>query len=467
MSEHNKSDDKDLPLRDDIRLLGRILGDTVRAQEGEAVFDLVEAIRQCSIRFRRHEDHAARRELEATLDSLSRDQTIDVVRAFSYFSHLANLAEDQHHIRRSRAHQIAGSAPREGSLAHALARAFDAGMGSAELIAFFETANVVPVLTAHPTEVQRKSILNCQMAIARLLDERDRLQLTPEERQANDEALRRAVLTLWQTRMLRTEKLSVMDEVSNGLSYFDYSFLRELPRLYANLEDRLASRDRSWGALELPSFMQVGSWIGGDRDGNPFVTAEILEKALATQAEKALTFYMDEVHTLGSQLSVAQGLVSASDALLRLAAASPDGSPHRSDEPYRRALTGIYARLAATYADEFNLPFSSLDDTRAAFDRVRAACEARDRDPDELVYSAAQVVCVGADEAEVARRAAAIGRQPDELRANGAAGTPDEVVARLRAFAELGATRAYLQVLDLGDLDHLALIAEEVVPHLP
>ena len=124
-------------------------------------------------------------------------------------------------------------------------------------------------------------------------------------------------------------------------------------------------------------------------------------------------------------------------------------------------------RLAATYADEFNLPFSSLDDTRAAFDRVRAACEARDRNPDELVYSAAQVVCVGADEAEVARRAAAIGRQPDELRANGAAGTPDEVVARLRAFAELGATRAYLQVLDLGDLDHLALIAEEVVPHLP
>ena len=350
MSEQHPSDDKDLPLREDIRLLGRLLGDTVRAQEGEAVFDLVETIRQSSIRFRRHEDHAARRELEATLDSLSRDQTIDVVRAFSYFSHLSNIAEDQHHIRRSRAHQIAGSTPKEGSLAHALERAFEAGMGSGELAAFFETARVTPVLTAHPTEVQRKSILNCQMAIARLLDERDRMQLTPEESEANTDALRRAVLTLWQTRMLRTEKLSVMDEVSNGLSYFDYSFFQELPRLYARLEDRLASRDRSWGALELPNFMQVGSWIGGDRDGNPFVTAEILDKALATQAEKALTFYMDEVHTLGSQLSVAQGLVSASDALLRLAAASPDGSPHRSDEPYRRALTGIYARLAATYA---------------------------------------------------------------------------------------------------------------------
>jgi F420-dependent oxidoreductase-like protein len=123
-------------------------------------------------------------------------------------------------------------------------------------------------------------------------------------------------------------------------------------------------------------------------------------------------------------------------------------------------------RLAATYADEFNMPFSSLEDTGAAFDRVRAACEKRDRDPADVVYSAAQVVCVGADEAEVRRRAAAIGREPDELRANGAAGTPDEVVARLRSFAELGATRAYLQVLDLHDLDHLGLIAEEVAPHL-
>mgnify|MGYP002129383019 CR=1 FL=1 len=349
MSEHHPSDDKDLPLRDDIRLLGRVLGDTVRAQEGEAVFDLVETIRQSSIRFRRHEDHAARRELEATLDSLSRDQTIDVVRAFSYFSHLSNIAEDQHHIRRSRAHQIAGSTPKEGSLAHALERAFEAGMGSGELAAFFDTAQVTPVLTAHPTEVQRKSILNCQMAIARLLDERDRMQLTPEEAAASDEALRRAVLTLWQTRMLRTAKLSVIDEVNNGLSYFDTTFLRELPRLYASLEDRLAAADPALGAPELAAFVQVGSWIGGDRDGNPFVTAEVLERALAMQAAVALGYYLTELHTLGSQLSLGLGLVSASDALLALAERSPDHSPHRSDEPYRRAITGIYARLAATY----------------------------------------------------------------------------------------------------------------------
>ncbi|NMG73218.1 phosphoenolpyruvate carboxylase [Aromatoleum diolicum] len=340
--------DKDAPLREDIRLLGRVLGDTVRDQQGEAVFGLIERIRQTSVRFRRDDDRAARVELEGILDALSREQTIQVVRAFSYFSHLANIAEDQHHIRRSRAHLIAGSAPREGSLAHALTRAFG-GHNAGELAAFFDRASISPVLTAHPTEVQRKSILNCQTDIAHLLDMRDRMELTPEERDESDEGLRRAVLTLWQTRMLRPAKLSVVDEVANGLSYFDATFLRELPRLYANLEDQLASRDQALGALELPAFLKVGSWIGGDRDGNPFVTDEVLERALAMQAAAALGFYLDELHALGARLSLALGLVSASDALLTLAERSPDHSPHRDDEPYRRAISGIYARLAATH----------------------------------------------------------------------------------------------------------------------
>ncbi len=342
--------DKDAPLREDIRLLGRLLGDTVRDQQGAAAFELIERIRQNSVRFRRDDDIAARRELEDILDALSREQTIQVVRAFSYFSHLANIAEDQHHIRRSRAHLIAGSAPRAGSLAHALAEAFAAGAtDAAGLVEFFDGALISPVLTAHPTEVQRKSILNCETVIARLLDERDRMQLTPEEAEANLEALRRAVLTLWQTRMLRTAKLSVIDEVNNGLSYFDTTFLHELPRLYAGLEDRLAAAEPALGASELAAFLQVGSWIGGDRDGNPYVTAEVLERTLAMHAAVALGHYLDELHVLGSQLSLGLGLVSASDALLALAARSPDHSPHRSDEPYRRAISGIYARLAATY----------------------------------------------------------------------------------------------------------------------
>src|SRR5690606_31445348 len=144
-------------------------------------------------------------------------------------------------------------------------------------------------------------------------------------------------------------KLSVIDEVTNGLSYFETTFLRELPRLYASLEDRLAAADPALGTPELAAFVQVGSWIGGDRDGNPFVTAEVLERALAMQCAVALGHYLDELHILGSQLSLGIGLVSASDALLALAEASPDHSPHRSDEPYRRAISGIYARLAATY----------------------------------------------------------------------------------------------------------------------
>jgi F420-dependent oxidoreductase-like protein len=123
-------------------------------------------------------------------------------------------------------------------------------------------------------------------------------------------------------------------------------------------------------------------------------------------------------------------------------------------------------RLAATFADEFNLPFSSLADTEAQFGRVRAACQARGRDPGSIRLSAAQVVCCGVDESEVERRAAAIGRQPDELRANGAAGTPDEVVARLRAFGDIGAETVYLQVLDLNDLDHIRLLSTEVLPHV-
>jgi F420-dependent oxidoreductase-like protein len=123
-------------------------------------------------------------------------------------------------------------------------------------------------------------------------------------------------------------------------------------------------------------------------------------------------------------------------------------------------------RLAATYASEFNLPFASVEDTRDQYERVRAACEARGRDPGSLAYSSAQTVCCGVDEAEVERRAANIGRKPDDLRAHGIAGTPDEVVARIQAFAAIGAERVYLQVLDLDDLDHVDLLATEVLPRV-
>ena len=340
--------DKDLPLREDIRLLGRLLGDTVRAQEGDLEFELVERIRRSSIAFHRHDNRAAREELEGILDGLTADRTMIVVRAFSYFSHLANIAEDLHHIRRSRAHLIAGSAPREGSLSHALDRARDAGLAPESVAAFFDSALVVPVLTAHPTEVQRKSILDTEMKITCLLEQRDRVQLTPDERAANDEAVRRSVLALWQTRMLRHHKLAVIDEVANGLSFYDYTFLRELPRLYARLEDDLARRYPQLPARELPPFLRMGSWIGGDRDGNPFVSAEVLRRTLRMQSSRVFAYYLEQLHKLGADLSQTSIVVEVSDELKQLAHRSPNNSPHRADETYRQALTGIYARIATT-----------------------------------------------------------------------------------------------------------------------
>jgi phosphoenolpyruvate carboxylase len=339
--------EEDTRLRNDIRLLGRILGDTVRDQEGADVFDLVERIRQTSIRFHRDNDKPARRELELILDSMSTSQTVRIVRAFSYFSHLANIAEDQNNIRQMRARSKAGATPPPGSLALTLSHARTAGFGASDLRKFFAGALASPVLTAHPTEVRRKSTIDREMEIAALLDCRERVQLTREEVEASDEQLRRAVLTLWQTNLLRRTKLTVLDEVANGLSFYDYTFLHEVPRLHCTLEDRLNEGEGAAQA-ELASFLKIGSWIGGDRDGNPFVTAEVMRGTLKMQSSRILRFYLDELHRLGAELSLAAHLADVSKDLRALAERSPDKSPHRSGEPYRLAVSGIYARLAAT-----------------------------------------------------------------------------------------------------------------------
>src|SRR6202163_1708954 len=341
--------EEDARLRTDIRLLGRILGDTVRDQEGADVFDLVERIRQTSIRFHRDDDRPARRELEVILDGMSISETVRIVRAFSYFSHLANIAEDHNNIRQMRVRSTAGGSPRPGTLALTLSHARAAGFGAADLRRFFETALVSPVLTAHPTEVRRKSTIDREMEIAALLDRRERVQLTPEEAEASDEQLRRAVLTLWQTNLLRRTKLTVLDEVANGLSFYDYTFLHEVPRVHCALEDRLNEGDGS-AQGELASFLKMGSWIGGDRDGNPFVTADVMRGTLRLQSSRVLRFYLEELHALGAELSLAAHLADVSKDLRALAERSPDTSPHRSGEPYRLAVSGIYARLTATAA---------------------------------------------------------------------------------------------------------------------
>ncbi|AJX14967.1 phosphoenolpyruvate carboxylase [Burkholderia ubonensis] len=338
-------EDKDRPLFEDIRFLGRLLGDVVREQEGDAVFDVVETIRQTAVKFRREDDREAAQTLEKKLRKLTPEQTVSVVRAFSYFSHLANIAEDRHHNRRRRIHALAGSAPQPGTVAFALDQLKQAGGASKGVLQrFFDDALIVPVLTAHPTEVQRKSILDAQHDIARLLAERDQ-ELTARERQHNEAMLRARVTALWQTRMLRDARLTVGDEIENALSYYRATFLDELPALYGDIEAALAEHGLP---ARVPAFFQMGSWIGGDRDGNPNVTATTLDEAIHRQSAVILEHYLEQVHKLGAELSVSNLLVGASDAVKALAAASPDQSPHRVDEPYRRALIGIYTRLAAS-----------------------------------------------------------------------------------------------------------------------
>jgi phosphoenolpyruvate carboxylase len=330
---------KNRPLVEDIRLLGRVLGDVIREQEGVQAFELIERVRQLSVAYRLKADASAGRVLDRLLKNLSADQTVTVIRAFSYFSHLANIAEDQHHVRRRAVHEKDGH-QQEGSLALALERLHRANHRAADIAQVLQDAYISPVLTAHPTEVQRKSILDAERAVATLVGERD--DLASADKLADNEALIRARVTqLWQTRMLRTAKLTVADEVENALSYYPGTFLREIPRLYRDLERALPGH-------EVAPFLRMGHWIGGDRDGNPNVSAGTLRHALARQCEVALRFYLTEVHELGAELSMSGTLAPVSEELKALADQSGDLNPHRQDEPYRRALIGLYSRLAAT-----------------------------------------------------------------------------------------------------------------------
>jgi len=338
-SAPDRAAEKNRPLVEDIRLLGRILGDVIREQEGAEAFELVERVRQLAVAYRLKRDARAGQALDRLLTGLSGDRTVSVIRAFSYFSHLANIAEDQHHLRRRAFHDRLGHL-QEGSLAMAFERLARGGIDADRIAETLQHAFISPVLTAHPTEVQRKSILDAERAVAELLAARS-TPLTDIALAENEQLLRARVTQLWQTRMLRTANLTVDDEIENALSYYRATFLAQIPMLYRHVEALLPGHP-------IANFFRMGNWIGGDRDGNPFVSAATLETALARQSETALRFYLTQVHELGAELSNSATLTAVSKPLQTLADASGDSSPHRADEPYRRALIGVYARLAGT-----------------------------------------------------------------------------------------------------------------------
>ncbi len=313
----------------DIRFLGRILGDVIRAYGGEALYDQTEAIRRASVE--RHRSATPGAAAVPELEALDLDGTLDFVRGFMLFSLLANLAEDRQGVAREQG----------ASVAEALTALEAQGISRASVAEMLESAAIVPVLTAHPTEVRRKSVIDHKNRIAALMRLRDAGTAVTPQGDDVENAIRRQIALLWQTRPLRERRLFVADEIDNARAYMRDVFLPALPLLYARWDKQLGSR--------VPSFLTLGSWIGGDRDGNPYVDADTMRLAFRGGAEAALGHYLDMLHALGAELSLSSKYSDVPEAVLKLAEAGGDNAPSREDEPYRRAISGVYARLAATY----------------------------------------------------------------------------------------------------------------------
>ena len=324
-------------LNDDIRLLGRTLGDVIADQAGPATLDLVESIRRAAVGDT-DPDH-----LIELLDPLPIADALHVIRAFSYFAMLANIAEDTDHARRRRAAVHSGAPAPASTLEHSIQLIQDAGLDPDDVRRAVGASEVVPVLTAHPTEIRRKTIQSIQTAVAALMAQRDRLEMNHVEEAEWSDELWRQIVTLWQTAMLRLTKLRLRDEVNDAMRYFELSLLSQSSMLNAAVNAAFGPRpDR-----ERP-LLRVGSWIGGDRDGNPFVTAEVLVDTFQQQAGLVLGHHLRQLWLLAEELSMSSRLVTASPAVMELTKAARDSSPYRLDEPYRQALRGMHARLAAT-----------------------------------------------------------------------------------------------------------------------
>jgi phosphoenolpyruvate carboxylase len=334
------------PMREDIRLLGTILGDTVREQNGDEVFDLVERARVESFRVRRSEIDRA--ELASLFDGIDVQKAIPVIRAFTHFALLANVAEDIHRERRRAVHVAAGEPPQRSSLAATYLKLESAELDSATVANALAGALVSPVITAHPTETRRRTVFDTQHRITQLMRLRMRGHTRTDDGRNIDLELRRNILTLWQTALIRLSRLKIQDEIETGLRYYAAALFEVIPQVNAEVRTALQARWPEAHVLEQP-ILRPGSWIGGDRDGNPNVTAEVVRLATGSAAYTALAHYFVELAALEEELSMSVRLVRISEDLGALA--DTCGEPARADEPYRRALRVIHARLTATAAE--------------------------------------------------------------------------------------------------------------------
>jgi phosphoenolpyruvate carboxylase len=333
------------PMREDIRLLGAILGDTVREQNGDEVFDLVERARVASFRVRRSEIERA--EVAGIFEGIDIHQAIPVIRAFSHFALLANVAEDIHRERRRAIHVAAGDPPQDSSLAATYLKLDAAELGAATVAEALAGALVSPVITAHPTETRRRTVFDTQHRITQLMRLRAHGHTETDDGGDIELELRRQVLTLWQTALIRLSRLQISDEIAVGLRYYQTAFFEVVPKVNAEIREALRSRWPDADLLPEP-ILRPGSWIGGDRDGNPNVTADVVRLATGSAAYTALGHYAAELTALEQELSMSARLVAVTDELAVLAEQCDE---HPADEPYRRAVRVIRARLTATAAE--------------------------------------------------------------------------------------------------------------------
>ena len=345
------------PLRHDVRTLGHLLGETLIEQEGRAFFDLEEHIRALAKRGRNATGDArteARSGLRDAFRKLEVEGAERVVRAFAHYFQLVNLAEQHHRVRRGHEHDRAGEIE-PGSLA-ALSRLLAHQVPRQELEALLAGASIELVFTAHPTEAQRRTVLDKHRAIADLLERRDRATPSPAEERELRRALREEVTILWQTDEIRHERPRVGDEVKNVLFYLEEVLYPLVPRTYAHLEDAIGA---AYGAgVAVPPLLRFGSWVGADMDGNPNVTPDVAIDTAMAHAARAVALHLREVQRLGARLSQSTRRIGVTDELRVSLEGDRAAHPERADdveartqdEPYRRKLRWIEAKLAATRA---------------------------------------------------------------------------------------------------------------------
>lgn len=324
------------PLRQDVRLLGELLGETLRTHAGEEVFKRVEQVRALAKSARATDDGDDFNQLAAVLANLPVDAAIPLARAFTHFLNLANVAEQHHRIRRRRAYlRDPAARPQRGSCDETFPRLIAAGVTPDALFEAVCAMRIGLVLTAHPTEVSRRTLIHKYNRIAALLSERDRTDLTIPERQDVLEALRREIVSAWETDEVRRERPTPLDEVRSGMIVFEQSLWNAMPRYLRSLDRALgAATGRPLPLDAVP--IRFGSWIGGDRDGNPSVTPEVTRKACLLARWVAADLFLNEIDALRDELSMSR----ATPALVERVG--------NAAEPYRELLRGVRHRLRAT-----------------------------------------------------------------------------------------------------------------------